>query len=453
MAGVSHLRAASTSGSFRQAGMAAVARGLGLPVTAGATLVTTSLAIGYAGATVYGYISLISMLFQLIPFADLGLGAAIISAVARRHSSPADDVAAQVVSRAAFRILCLSGIAVLAMAAVLGSLGLWTSILRLPPGLSSYAAMAVVAAIAPFAASLPLGIGQRILLGEGKNHVVSLLAVVGPVAATGVTAVLVAAHVPPLYLAAAAPSGVFATAAVTFYFAFRSTGWDRRGLFDRLQKRPARPHIWNSAAAMLVINITIPIGMQSDRLVLTQMTGGLTLAHYSLAAQFYAPTFSLLSAAAVSLWPAFARQTNYAAKLTLWKRALAVMGTAGVAAGGLYYLLVRPVGLWLSHGTVHIGVSLALAFACLVLVMSIHQPSAMMLTEPKLLAFQAYCCAAMLPVNIGLSILLVGRVGAAGAVWGSAIAVLLVQAIPAMVRARTELSAAARERESREYAR
>jgi O-antigen/teichoic acid export membrane protein len=410
------------------------ARAIGLPVTAVAAALTTFLIVGERGAAAYGYVMLLGLLFQLIPFADLGMGAAVTTAVAVSDRSEADRAHAAEIVRAAFWMLVCSSVVLILVAAVLTALNVWGAALQIPLSLTSPAPLALIAAFVPFAVSLPLGIGQRILLGRGKNHYVNLIAVLGPVAALATVWLLLRTDVASMYLAIATPLGVLVVAAICFAVSFRTSGLDLRGLLSpRSIRRDIVAQVWRSAGPMLIISITVPIALQSDRIILAHVGSGHDVASYSVAAQFYTPTFSLISTAAVALWPIFAQETENAVRQ--WRRALLALAAVGGVAGISYGLLIRPVADLLTSAKVPVDASLALAFALLILVMALHQPSAMLLTSADGLRFQALCAGAMVIVNIPLSLYLASRLGPAGPVWGSIVATALFQLVPATVRA------------------
>ena len=58
---------------------------------------------------------------------------------------------------------------------------------------------------------------------------------------------------------------------------------------------------------------------------------------------------------------------------------------------------------------------------------ALKYPLGMYMTDARGLRFQAYMILAMVPVNLGLSIVLAGSLGAAGPVIGSLVGVVLFQ--------------------------
>lgn len=418
----------------RTLGVSATARVLTLPFTAGATIITTYLLVRELGSESYAYVVLVGALFQLIPFADLGMGAAVVNASSNRLESREHDRLALATAGAAFRVLALSATVILITVFIIGQMGAWPILLGLPRELADSSAWAVVVVIAPFALSLPFGIGQRILIGEGRNHIVSYAGLLGPVIATLTTYTLLKIGVEPLVLGIATPAGILVVSILCFNRALRSSGWTLREVLG-YPRSPFRPKLWNAALPMMVISITVPLALQSDRLVLSHFSVPSELSEYSIAAQMYTPCFSIISMAAVALWPIFSRAG--AAAYSMWSKALSSLTAAGAILATGFVLFVGPVAEIITEGQIEVHLDLAVAFGVLLTVMAAHQTSAVLLTSPSHLAFQAGCSTAMLVMNVGLSVTLAPILGSSGVVWASAFSVFVTQLVPCIYKARS----------------
>ncbi|WP_254788247.1 hypothetical protein [Arthrobacter sp. ok909] len=285
----------------------------------------------------------------------------------------------------------------------------------------------------PFALSIPFGIGQRILIGEGRNHLVNYIGILGPLIATATTYLLLRMNADPLVLGMATPTGILFVSIICFFTALRTSQWRLRDILVNRRTRQ-KPRLWDSAIPMLVISITVPLGMQSDRLVLAHFSEAAELSEYSVAAQMYVPCFSIVSMAAIALWPIFSRSGS--ASSALWSKAIKSLGVGGFVLAAVFVGLVGPVSNLITEGKLRVDLDLAIAFGSLLIVMACHQASAVLLTSPLHLAFQAACSTAMLVLNIALSIYLAPILGAGGVVWASVIAVLIAQFVPCVIKAR-----------------
>ena len=106
---------------FSSAAQSFGARAFTLPVIAIAGLLLTRLVVSNVGEAGYATYALIVGLVALVPFLDLGIGAAVTDAVSRRDSSPAGDVAS--VIHRSVRILGLLALGVIAVSWIFAGLG------------------------------------------------------------------------------------------------------------------------------------------------------------------------------------------------------------------------------------------------------------------------------------------------------------------------------------------
>lgn len=418
----------------RTLGISATARLLTLPFTALATIITTYLLVRELGSDSYAYVVLVGALFQLVPFADLGMGAAVVNAAANRLEDREQERRALATVGAAFRLLALSGAVIIIAVFIIGQSQAWPILLGLPPELADSSSWAIAVVIAPFALSLPFGVGQRILIGEGRNHIVSYVGLLGPVIATATTYALLKFSVQPLVLGIATPAGILVVSILCFKLALRSCGWTFRDVL-RYHTTNSRPQLWNAALPMMVISVTVPLALQSDRLVLSHFSVPSELSEYSIASQMYIPCFSIISMAAVALWPIFSRAGT--ASYSMWSKALLSLTVGGVTLATGFVLFVGPVAELITENKIEVHQDLAFAFGVLLIVMACHQSSAVLLTSPSHLTFQARCSTAMLIMNVGLSVVLAPTLGSSGVVWASAISVFITQLLPCIYKART----------------
>jgi O-antigen/teichoic acid export membrane protein len=412
------------------------------PLTAAAGLLTTHLVVSYTGLTVFGYVSLIGTLVTLVPFADFGIGAAIMNAAATDRSDPREELVATLV--AGLRVLAVSGVTVILISVALGIAEAWGPLLGSSTARLPFLQSAASAVFILFAVALPLGVGQRLLVGLALTHEAVLFSAVAPLVTLAVTAVFVTSGVPSAFLALPLGVGGLVAAALSFVRGFRAA---------RISLSPVLASAWHwrsvkgvpvrhTAWPMFIILVAQPLALNSDRLVLSHFGTAMQLAGYSLFYQVYLPAWAVLSSAAFSLWNVF-KSHEAEDKRTSWRVATSAFGLAGLV-GGL--LLVFP-GVDLAHvvaGHRHDGVtaSLALSFGAFLLVQSLIMPSGMLLTTPRQLWFQAECVTAMLLVNLPLSIWLTIDLGTIGPVLASAIALFLTQLIPYQLKVRRELARA-----------
>jgi len=119
--------------------------------------------LSHFGTEAYAQYGLLASLPSLLPFADLGIAAVVINSIAEAKNPRSDEHVRRSLLTA-LRILLVSGTVIMATSALVSVLGLWPVLLGnglLPDG----GAWAAFLCMAVFGITLPLAVGQRILVG------------------------------------------------------------------------------------------------------------------------------------------------------------------------------------------------------------------------------------------------------------------------------------------------
>ena len=402
---------------FSSAAQSFGARAFTLPVIAIAGLLLTRLVVSNVGEAGYATYALIVGLVALVPFLDLGIGAAVTDAVSRRDSSPAGDVAS--VIHRSVRILGLLALGVIAVSWIFAGLGLWAPILGVPN--SSDVEIASAIGFTLFGISIPLSLGARILQGAERNYIAVGLQTL--MALTGLFVVAIAAWLnAPLWVYVSGPFlGAVVVAISTTLIASRVTGIS---LFSSSHVAPSP-----SVGPMVIISLAEPVAWQADRLILSHFSTVNAVATYSLVFALFAPLSSLVAASGNSLWPLFAKR-RVADTLRVRDLLTTTAGFAGLGvllAGAL--VAIGPfLTRFMSKGTINVPTSLFMAFGIVIIIVSAWAPSAMTLTYPKGLRFMAGLTMAQVVTNIPLSIVLASKYGAVGPVVASGIVIAVALA-------------------------
>ena len=434
-------RADDRGGVLRGAARSAGVRVLVLPVSALLGIVVTRLVIDNYGPAAFAQYGLLVGIAALLPFADLGMSAALMNVVAAAER-PGDDDAVRGVLITAVRVLLGSAAVLGAVALGITALDLWPVLLGpgLMPGSGPAVALSCVLLIA---VTMPLGLGQRLLAGLGRNHVsIGVLGLQTPLVLAALAALLWW-DVPfgPWVAVLAYAATLLLSGVCTVLVARRlrpGFGWALRRVPRLRSVRGAR--VAHVAWPMLVQMIALPIAMQTDRIVLSHRSGTQALAEYNLASQMFTPIWALVSAAGVTLWPVFARARARREHRSPLPMALLFGGLAAVLAS-VVALASGLLARLASGGAVELGRLLVVSFAVLMVVQAVKYPIGMFLTDARGLRFQALVVVAALPVNVGLSWYLAGPLGAAGPVIGSVVAVACSQVLADVVYVRRRLRA------------
>lgn len=417
------------------------ARILVLPVSAILGIFSTRLIIDHYGQAAYGQYGLLVGIGSLIPFADLGITAAIMNAVGQ-SADPANDPTVHRVLVTSMRILSGSTLVVISASVLLTVFGAWPGVLG--EGLLEHSGpLAAGLCLAVIGITLLVGFGQQLLAGLGKNHLaIILLGLQTPVV---LSALFVIIHFDAglgAYIAVVPYLATFLLAGVALYTASRKVSPAiRLALRDAPKVRTVQGgHVFGLAWPMLIQMIALPLAMQTDRLVLSHVSDVKDLAQYNLASQMYTPIWQVVSAAGFALWPIFARsRADRSAEAPSPTRLAAFFGGGGV----LLCILITSVSPWLSArasgGTIHLSLTLIISFSVLMIFQSTKAPLGMYMTDERGLRFQAYMIVLLLPVNLALSWYLALRIGAAGPVIGSAVGVFGCQVLANWIYVRRDL--------------
>lgn len=400
-----------------------------LPVSAVLGIVVTRLIVENYGEAAFAQYGLLVGIGALLPFADLGMSAAVMNAVGGSESPRTDEHVRRVLVTAV-RVLIGSTAVLLLVAAGITVAGLWPTLLGdgLMPGAGPLAAGACLALIA---LAMPLGIGQRVLSGLGRNHVsIAVLGFQTPLV-LAVLAVLLWIDLPVGPAVAVIPyATTLLLAGCCTLVAARLLRPAARDVLRRVRhlRTERGAQVLDVAWPMLVQMIALPIAMQTDRIVLSHRAGTQELAEYNLASQMFTPIWAVVSAAGVTLWPVFARARARGRDRSPFPMAAAFGAAAAVMALGV--ALASPLLSELATGgAITLGPLVVVTFAVLMVVQAVKYPLGMFMTDARGLRFQAMTIVCALPVNVALSWSLAEPLGAAGPVIGSVVGVTCSQVL------------------------
>lgn len=426
-------------GTARLVLRAGLSRLLVLPITAALNLLSARIIWSSTVPQVYGVVLLISTLGMLLPFADFGVGAPIMTVLAS-SADPSNDDRVLHVLRAAFRTLLLSAVGFSGLALLLFVTGSWGHVLGSGAKHLTGAPAAATTVVVAFALALPLSSGQRVLIGMGRTELAVLLSVVAAGGTFGLVVLLHEVGAASWLYAVAAPVGACAMNASTFVAAARVSRLPLLRILRSSLSRAGRAtatSLREQALPMLVLTVAVPVALQTDRLVLSHAGSASSLTAYALAAVLYAPAFGLAQTAATALWPVGAeRRAGGHSNAELWRFATLAFVVMG-AAMGLALIAFGPVmARWLSHSSALApSTSVWVAFGLLLALQVGAMPTSMLLTTTEGLRFQAACAAAFAGVKVVLSLWLARPLGASGPVIASCLAVAALLIAPTSVYA------------------
>ena len=313
---------------------------LGTPVVALLGLANTAIVVRETGEAVFGLVSLVATITLLFPFADLGIGATVLSASAMLAGGSRDQNAVDVIRRA-YRVLFGVAGVLIAVAVCVMALDGWSAVVGFASGPEDRWAITVAACV--FALTIPAGLGPRILVGIDRNPLATLVLMSCPAFGLGLTLFLYAIDASGIWYAVSALGGLLIGQTVGTVLALRLSGlgWSA---FSRVSPSRTGSRLLAGSMWLFVVGVGLPIGSQAGRVLLAHLSTPAELSRYALMAQIYAICWQVLSTAALAYWPIFVKRRE-ATEVTvrMWWRLTGTFAAVGVLAA-LLPGVARAVG-------------------------------------------------------------------------------------------------------------
>lgn len=418
---------------------AAGAKVLVMGVAAVFSLVTTRLIIGHFGTAAYAQYGLLASFPTLLPFADLGIGAAVLNAVGASERVRDDELVQRTVTTA-IRILIVSAVLIATGGVVLELVNAWPTLLG--GGLLPNAGITATVCLVIYASVLPLAVGQRVIVGMRRSATQILSqGVVSPAFCLAVVACIWMNIPAGPQLSVLSYGANTLTTLICLVVAWRATAPMLRDAFRDVPRLRAVPgvNVLDVAWPQLVQNMVIPLGFEFDRILISHFGAAGTLARYNLAYQLFGLVTQVIVVAGVALWPFYARQRA--------TDTISSPGGPAVVYGGLALVLglgLAGVAPWLmgvlSKGQISPDAWTLLGFVAYGVVTAVKQPLGMYMTDPRGMRAQIPWILVMVPANVALAILLIGRLGAGGPMVSATLTSLVFQVVPYAVWVRRDIA-------------
>ncbi len=420
-------------------GTTAVAKVFVMGVSGILGLFTTRLIIAHFGTQAYAQYGLLTSFPSLLPFADLGMAAVVINAVAGASDVRSDRYLRHAITTA-FRILIVAGAVIIAVGAVISLLGLWPTLLG--GGLTAGGSKAAFLCLAVFGVVLPMTVGQRIMVGLRRTTTqVASQAVVAPFMMLCVGSVVLLGIPFGDYVSIFSYVANSLVSVICLIVAAKLLAPQLGQSIRDIPRVRSVPGVKAMSVAwpMLIQMIALPVAMQTDRLLLSHLTSGDELAQYNLSSQLFGMVLQAIAAGGVALWPIYARARARREIQSPLKPMLVFTGV-GLAMAAVLAIISPWVAGFVSDGKITLNVWLLVGFVVFVVVQAAKYPLGMYMTDKQGLRFQVWPILIMVPLNLGISWWLIGLIGAGGPIIGSAITVFACQVVPNFVYVRRDLA-------------
>jgi O-antigen/teichoic acid export membrane protein len=410
-------------------------------ITVVVSFVATPFVVRGLGDARYGVFATMTMISSLLLFSDLGVGSGLVTTLAKVVGVEDRSAGRQLVASALLILTAASlvvGVCVCAVALFLPV----DALLGAPPGDEQLVRHSVLAYAILFAAGVPAGLGQRVLMAMQRGAhaaawttvlavLTSLLPAVAAMSGASLLVVVLAAMLPP-----AALGGV-------------QTAWVLLRQFPDLRprvrdfKRARTTALARSSGAFVVLQLAIAIGFQTDIFVVAALLGPTQAATYSLSLRLFGLAGMAASMVSVQFWAAAAdalARGDMAWVRRTYRRLTAI--TTAVAGGSSIALLLAGqtfIAWWVGDSLVP-PVSLLVAMALWTTWVAFLQPTAMLLNGAHVLRVQVVTAILMAAINLPLSILFTRQWGVTGPVVASLLASVATTGVPCLLACRQVLS-------------
>lgn len=426
----------------------AISSGAGVRVfTIGLTLLTVSVTVRSLGATSFGVVATLGAVLGLAGFADLGLGAGLMTRLAQSLGNDNQAGLKPLISSALASLSALGALVAVVGSASIGVLP-WEILLG-SPGLPK---AAITASVVIFSVSLglamPASIGQRILLGTQQGAVANSWSLAASILQFG--AVITAA-----WLEAPVWAFVAATIFTPVLVASVQSAW----VFNRASHlRPKRSHVSQDVVRHLLrlgglffaLNLAAAVAYQSDTLIVSAVLGSSSAAVFAIGLRMFGAASGLFATSLQQFWPTLAEalaRGDLEWTRRRFKQVLTVSTALLTAGAGLIVAIGQPLArIWVGANLIP-PMGLMVAFAAWTVYAHVMGQCSTLLSAGGVVGPQVAMATTMACVNVPLSVLLAKQMGLAGPLVGSLLAHMLCAGVPTAILVRRLLRHGLRTRE------
>lgn len=397
-----------------------------------AMLISVPLTVGYLGPERFGLWMTVAAVVGMLGFADFGLGNGILNAVS--HDKGRNDYSGihRSVSNGIL-MLTLISLLILAIFCLVLPLIPWPAVFNVKTELAARETEPVVIVLAAcFVATLPLGATHKIQLGLQQGYWGNLWEAAGSLAGLIgiIIATLLEAGLPWIALATAGAPVVFRAVNTFVFFSYQE-----RAL------RPNLSHIDPIAILRLLragglffaLQLAVIVGFQSDHIIIARIIDVSVVAGYDVALKLSTLPSLFIGLIVVAQWPAYGEALRRGD--ARWIRTTFIRTVRLSMLFGIPYALVLLVwGDWLikiwAGPEVVPSTGLLIGIAIWSVLATLGTVIAALLNGLHVVKFQAINSLLMATANILLSIYLVGKIGAVGAIFGTIISYTIFTLFP-----------------------
>ena len=372
----------------------------------------------------------------LLPFADLGLGLALVTQLPKVAD---DQAAARRIVSTSFATLTAVAATVVAAVLLVAPIVDWRHVLGV--GTDSSAARAVVIVVVGVVVGGPATVASKTLFSLGQVIWSFRIDCCSALVSLVLASVGFALDFPVEYFIASTVWSPVLTAgaASVVVFCFRWT--HLRPRWRDVSKKVLRRQL-GLGVTLAYAGIAVAISMQSDLLIISHLLDEKAVSSYALAMRLGVVFMTLCAVVITPLWPEFARLIT-ASRVASIRQLLRSTTLRAAVAAGLFLVFAVSLGppllrLWSSDPRA-VGALLCGAVALSFGVQVVQLPVSMFVNARGHKTIITTTATAMCLLNLVLSIALTLWIGVEGPALGTAIAILIGLTIPLTTYTRREL--------------
>lgn len=393
------------------------------------------LTLNYLGNDQYGFYVTLSSLVTFINFTDLGIGNGIVNAISSADGSDDRVLARRYVSSAFFFLSFLS-IFLIAIFLFAFPLIHWKDLLNLNSSISnSETNLSILIFFLSYLISIPFTLAQKILLGYQEGFQANIFT--GISGAFSFIAVFIAIQlktdIPGLILASTG-SVLLVTIAANIYLFFIHKKW-LLPAFSCVDK-PTLNYIFKTSGLYFSLQIAGALTYNSSNILILKLLDANQVTQFSIPQKLFQIIPTLIGFFMTPFWPAYGEAIQRGdiswVKKTFYRSIL-----FGACLNVPLTLILMIFGTPILHLWAGPNINPLPAFLILLGISNIFNivvgPMAMLLNGSSVIGFQVITSMAMGIASVGLSIVLIPKLGYPGAIAATLIAQLLCSIIPSAV--------------------
>ena len=393
-------------------------------------VLTISVSVRSLESSSFGMVATLGTVLGLTGFADLGIGAGLMTRLAQVSGKNNQASMKPLISSALVSLGALGGLVaaigsastlILPWRVLLGSTGLPNAVIT-----TSVVIFAISVGLA-----IPAGIGHRILLGIQKGTVANSWSLVASMAQFGAVLAAAWADAPVWAFVIATISTPVLVSCVESVWVLNRASHLRPGL-DHISQDMVR-HLLRVGGLFFALNLAVAVAYQTDMLIVSSVLGASSAAVFVIGLRMFGAVTGIFTLALQQLWPAFAEALSRGDIEWTRRRFTQVLAISTISIAGMSGLLVgigQPLArIWVGNNLVP-PLGLLIAFAAWTVYAHVMGQCSTLLNAAGVVGPQIAMSTAMVLLNLPLSIVLTKQIGLMGPLIGSLASHMICFGVP-----------------------